>query len=114
MFNLTKLTVAASIALLLVSCAPPPPPGQATGEYGSERISDEDSRRVDSFDDIFFELHREISRELERREEDEEQNIRLIEARSIVRIAEEVYLEGNAFLAIKLLNEAELHLRQAP
>ncbi|MCK4236952.1 MAG: hypothetical protein KAX38_07515 [Candidatus Krumholzibacteria bacterium] len=114
MLDLMKLLAAASLALLVIGCASYPPSERLSEEDRITTAAEEDSLEKASLDELFIELYGDVLRELERMEKNGERNIGLIETRSIVRIAEEVYLEGNTFLAIKLLNEAELHLRQAP
>ena len=107
-------------ATILVACSvksPPPPSG--SGESAVDSISSgpvaeyPDSAAAD-YDRMFFEIHSELTAELRKLEKAGKGGTRLAEIQSIVKSAEEFYLEGNPLVAIKLLTEAELLLRQAP
>ncbi len=108
-----KLVTAAGIAVVLVlaGCSIAPPSGSAVrGELDAAA----DSLHGASNDEMFLDLYGEITRKLDVYTERERENIVLIEVQSVVTIAEEMYLEGNVELAIKLLREAALLLRQTP
>ncbi len=120
MYKLTGLCVAVLSLILLARCAPAPPgagpaveEGSPANEYGQEAVADS-TLYAPLYEDLFIEMHAEIIGELRDRKSKGSTNIRLIEIESIVTIAEEIYLEGNPVLAIKLLSEAELLLRQTP
>jgi hypothetical protein len=63
---------------------------------------------------MFLENHARLVSELLEIEKTDRNGTRLAEIRSIVQTAEEFYLEGNPLIAVRLLIEAELLLRQAP
>lgn len=52
--------------------------------------------------------------EIERMEEQGQSGARLIEVRTILRAAEQIYLEGGYVIAIELLAEADEILRNTP
>jgi hypothetical protein len=66
------------------------------------------------FDRMFLEIHAGMTEELLKIEKSGKGGTRLAEIQSIVITAEEFYLEGNPLVAIRLLTEAELLLRQLP
>ncbi len=115
-------------ATILVACtvnSPPPPSGG--GESAIDTLSaatrspdssyyaaDYPDSSVTDYDRIFLEIHSELTAELRKLEKGGRGGTRLAEILSIVKAAEEFYLEGNPLVAIKLLTEAELLLRQAP
>jgi hypothetical protein len=72
-----------------------------------------DSSAAD-YDRLFLVIHSELSAELRELEKSGRGGTRLAEIQSIVKTAEEFYLEGKPLVAIRLLTEAELLLRQAP
>ncbi|MBN1164987.1 MAG: hypothetical protein JXB45_10450 [Candidatus Krumholzibacteriota bacterium] len=103
-----------SIILVLVSCAPPPPALPIDIQTEADRETGIDSLESAQYDEMFVEIHTVVLKALEEAEKNDlEENI-ILETRAIVQIAEECYLEGNPLLAIKLLTEAELLLRQTP
>jgi hypothetical protein len=95
--------------MLLASCAATPPPA-TTAE--ADAVADADSLKDSAYDAYFIEIYGEVLDELGRRERDGPADVHVIEARSIVDIAEGVYLEGNTVLAIKLVEEAQQLLRR--
>jgi len=99
---------------LVAGCASSPPAVPRPGEAARAGAAPEDSAAAEAYEEIFLELHSELLGELGRKETGGAPDAHVIEARAIVQIAEEIYLEGNVLLAIQLLNEAEHHLRQAP
>ncbi len=113
MFDVIKSLAIASLTAFLLSCAStnssPPPAAKTQDPSGSA-----DSLAMSVYDEYFLDIYGELLEMLEQKQKEDDQNARLIEARSIVNIAEAVYLEGNAILAIKLLNDARLLLRQIP
>lgn len=113
MLYVIKHLAVASLTALLISCASTQSSLQ-TVEQPTDPSREADSLEVTAYDDYFLELYGEILEKLDLMEKEEKENARLIEARSIVKIAEAVYLEGNTILAIKLLNEAGLLLRLTP
>jgi len=114
MFNNIKLCTAICFSIFMTCCASSPPPTPVLTEHGVAIGSGADSLETATYEDLFVEIHADIVRELARREKNGRPSMAVVEARSIVKIAEEIYLEGNHLLAIKLLHEAELLLRQAP
>jgi hypothetical protein len=113
-------------ATTLVACAvgshPPETEGGEpyTGRNGADRFNmsgsagDGDSLAIPDYDRIFFEIHSEVTAMLQELEKSGGEEARSAEARSIVETAEEFYLEGKPLIAIRLLTEAELLLRQVP
>jgi hypothetical protein len=73
-----------------------------------------DSAGGADYDEMFLEIHMNIMGELAELEKTEGKNPELIEIQSMVKTAEEFYLEGRPLIAIKLLTEAELLLKQVP
>ena len=135
MLDVRILIAAIPLAILLTCCSSAPPPpvkspqakppveGIGTADTIPEDAADPDSILLEAlrdsldnepYDYMFLEIHSEIMRRIDELEATGEKNSRIIEAKAIISIAEEVYLEGNPVLAIKLLSEAELILRQAP
>ncbi len=70
-----------------------------------------DSSAAD-YDRMFLEIHTDLAGKLMEIEKTGKGGTRLAEIQSIVKTAEEFYLEGKPLIAIKLLTEAELLLRQ--
>lgn len=107
-----KPVTAACIAacMLAAGCASSPPSGFAPAAPPGETDSVHDA----TYEELFLDLHAEILRKLGRQERGRYEKIVLIEAESMVSIAEEMYLEGNVPLAIHLLREAAVLLRQTP
>ena len=64
------------------------------------------------YDRMFIEIHSYLTAELAELEKSGKGGTRIAEVQSIVKAAEEFYLEGKPLVAIKLLTEAELLLRQ--
>jgi hypothetical protein len=139
MLDVRILIVATPLVIILACCssAPPSPEKALEGAAESQPLSEgitatdsvpdgiaemdsgllealRDSLDSEPYDYLFLEIYSEITSRLAELEEKGEKNSRLIEARAIITVAEEVYLEGDPVLAIKLLSEAELILRQAP
>lgn len=107
----TTVTIACILACALTAgCASSPPPGSPapSATHGT------DSLEAVSYEELFLDLHNEILRKLKRFEIGGGERIVRIEAESMVSIAEEMYLEGNVSLAVHLLREAEILLRQTP
>jgi len=124
----TARTAVMLAATIMVACAvnsPPPPSG--SGESGIGTLSaatkspdsnyfatDYPDSSAADYDRMFLEIHSELTAELRELEKGGRGGMRLAEIQSIVKAAEEFYLESNPLVAIKLLTEAELLLRQAP
>jgi len=139
-----RSTARAAISLaatILVACAvnsPPPPSGggessiytnEKTGTAGTGSESPDSAYSIpDSmyfmadypdtsaadYDRMFLEIHTDLTWKLMAIEKTGKGGTRLAEIQSIVKTAEEFYLEGKPLVAIKLLTEAELLLRQSP
>ncbi len=77
-------------------------------------MSGTDSLEAAQYERIFVETHARLIREINTEAKSELDGATLLEIRSIVEIAEEFYLQGNPLLAVKLLTEAEMLLRQTP
>jgi hypothetical protein len=115
-------------ATIMVACAansPSPPSGD--GEFAIDTtaiyiqspdsvyftVDSSDSSAAD-YDRMFLEIHADLTEKLRKLEKSDNDRTRLAEIQSIVKTAEEFYLEGKPLFAVKLLTEAELLLRQAP
>jgi len=105
-----KPVAIACIALcaFAAGCASSPP------TMSTARADEPDSLHTASYEELFLDLHAEILRKLGAGAGGGYEKIVLIEAESMVSIAEEIYLEGNVPLAVHLLREAALLLRQTP
>jgi hypothetical protein len=102
-------------ATILVACAADSPPHPSGGgESASDAISAAPDSSIADYDRLFIEIHSELSARLGELEKSGRSGTRLAEIQSIVKTAEEFYLEGKPLVAIRLLTEAELLLRQAP
>ncbi len=99
-----------AVCMLAAGCASSPPPGSVPAAAAGEV----DSVHNTTYEELFLDLHTEILRKLVARERGRYENIVLIEAESMISIAEEMYLEGNVPLAVHLLREAAILLRQTP
>ena len=101
-------------ATILAACAvnsPPPPSGGGESSIDTVLTDHPDSTTAD-YDRMFLEIHVDLSKELMKLEKTGKGGTSLIEIQSIVKAAEEFYLEGKPLMAIKLLTDAELLLRQ--
>ena len=111
----------------MAACAinsPPPPSGGGESVIDTIAVSVQspdsvyftadhpDSLAAADFDRMFLEIHLDLTVELRELENSGKGGTRLAEIQSIVKTAEEFYLEGKPLVAIKLLTEAELLLRQ--
>ena len=114
MRNILILSTAVILSHFLVCCATTPPSVQEETRPGEVLLSKSDSLQVSSYDLLFIQLHTDIIRELKRLEERDQSSARLIEARSVVRAAEQIYLEGDFIVAVELLTEVEEILRTVP
>ena len=114
MFALARPAIAIALSLLTFCCASPKQTIPTPADTDTTGTIDIDSLTLQPHDELFAQMHTDILRAIDQRAEKGGENIRLIEAQSIVIIAEELYLEGNTYLAIKLLCEAELLLRLTP
>ncbi len=113
----------------LVACAvhsPPPPSGGGDSILDTIAVNAQppdslyfttdhpDSSAAADYDLMFLEIHSDLTVELRELEKSGKGGTSLAEIQSIVKTAEEFYLEGKPLVAIKLLAEAKLLLRQAP
>ena len=113
MFKPVTTCIGIIMLALAAGCASSPPSEKRGG--GAEAITaDTDSLREVSYEELFLDLHTELLRKIESSTPRRYENMALIEARSILMVAEEMYLEGNVPLAVQLLREADLLLRQTP
>jgi hypothetical protein len=112
------IPVIMALLIILAGCAEAPPAFNNMSSTSSatfeSSISETDSTDILVLEKIFIDSHSWILGEIARLEASKPQDTSLIEIKSIVVIAEEVYLQGNIVLAVKLLTEAELLLRQTP
>lgn len=115
-------------ATILVACAvnsPPPPSGGGESAIDtiltdiesfdrSLAVADSPDSSAADYDRMFLEIHSDLTARLRELEKTGKDGTRLAEIQSIVKTAEEFYLEGKPVFAIKLLTEAELLMRLAP
>jgi hypothetical protein len=108
---LKSVGATAGLVLLLLAggCATSPPAGGAGAAGAGETALTDEAR-----EELFLDLHSEVLRALDAAADDPDTKILLIEAESMVTIAEEMYLEGHVELAVQLLRESALLLRQTP
>ncbi len=111
MLDIVRSCLAVSLAALLASCAPSQSALPETSVEDASAASQADSLETAEYTSIFIEIHAAVIAELEEARKTGD-NAKLEEIRSIVKIAEEMFLEGNPLLGVKLLTEAELLLRQ--
>ena len=121
----TAVLLAATILAACATNSPPSPSGGGESVIDTTTVSYQspdsvypavefpDSSAAD-YDRMFLEIHTELTGELRKLEKTDKNGTRLAEIESIVKTAEEFYLEGKPLFAIKLLTEAGLLLRQAP
>ena len=126
--RLSALVAVMLAVTIMVACAansPSPPSGG--GEFAIDTtaayirspdsvyftVDSPDSSAAD-YDRMFLEIHADLTDKLRKLEKSDKGRTRLAEIQSIVKTAEEFYLEGKPLFAVKLLTEAELLLRQAP
>lgn len=114
MRNIISLSTAVILGHFLVCCATAPPPVREDTSPGEVVLSIPDSLDASSYDFLFIQLHTDIILELQRLEAKHQSSARLIEARSVVQTAEQIYLEGDYIVAIELLTEVEEILRTIP
>ena len=101
-------------ATILAACAvnsPPPPSGGGESSVDTISVDHPDSAAAD-YDRMFLEIHADLTKELVKLEGSGKGGTGLAEIQSIVKAAEEFYLEGKPLFAIRLLTEAELLLRE--
>lgn len=72
-----------------------------------------DSTSASAHEELFFELHAELIEKLDSMESAQELSPDAVEADSIVKAAEDLYLRGNLTEALKLLEEAKRILEQS-
>ena len=123
----TARVAAMLAATILAACAvnsPPPPSGDGESVIDTIAVNVQspdsvffaadhaDSSIVADYDRIFLEIHADLSKELVKLEGSGKGGTGLAEIQSIVKAAEEFYLEGKSLVAVKLLTEAELLLKQ--
>jgi hypothetical protein len=99
-----------AVCVLAAGCASSPPSEFAPAAPAGEINAASDT----SYEELFLDLHAEILRKLGDSERGRYERVVLIEAESMVSIAEEMYLEGNVQIAVHLLREAAILLRQTP
>ena len=113
MLDLKMRRIVVTLILVLSGCASIPSPQALHGEWNQSGTADADSTENAEYDIMFVDIHYRLVDEIGLRHDDG-RDPTLIEIRAIVKIAEDLYLQGNILLAIKLLTEAELLLRQIP
>ncbi len=108
------LTLAAACFALAASGCAASAPAERTAAPGAFAPAGADSLETAQYERIFMEAHGRLMREIDPDAPTKLDRTTLLEIESIVEIAEEIYLQGNILLAIKLLTEAEMLLRQTP
>jgi hypothetical protein len=106
---LKLVTGSTAAALLLIVCCAPAPPASGPAAHGPEAA---DTTAVSSYEDAFLDLYGRIVSRLEEAEPEGEAAV--AEARAVLAVAEEMYLEGKIDLALKLLREADEMVRRTP
>ena len=101
------------LILVLSACTSSSSYSPSSGEPGQTVPADADSLVQAGYEDLFVKIHSRLLDEIGN-EDDSDTSPVLIEVWTIVKIAEDAYLRGTPLLAIKLLTEAELLLRQNP
>ena len=114
MRNIIRLSTAVILGHFLVCCATTPPPADENARPGEVFASGLDSISASSYEFLFIQLHTDIIGELQRQEVEHQSSARLIEARSILRTAEQFYLEGDFLVAIERLTDVQEILRTIP
>ena len=98
------------LSLVITGClSSSPPPHPLAAEDGMATASD--SLTASAYEKRFIEMHGRLLAKIGGSKGNDPD---IIEAGTIVEIAEEFYLQGDTLLAIRLLTEAETLLRQIP
>jgi hypothetical protein len=101
------------LILALSACASSPSYSPSSEDPDLTIPAGTDSSVQADYEDLFVEIHSRLLDELGK-EDKNDSSPAMIEIWTIVKIAEDAYLRGTPLLAIKLLTEAELLLRQNP
>ena len=101
------------LILAFSACASSSSYSPSSEDPGQIIPADADSSVQAGYEDLFVEIHSRLLDEIGKEDKTDNSPV-LIEIWSIVKIAEDAYLRGTPLLAIKLLTEAELLLRQNP
>lgn len=122
-----RVAVMLAITIMVACAANSPSPPSGDGEFAIDTTAlyiqssdslyftvDSPDSSVADYDRMFLEIHMDLTDKLRKLEKSNNDRTRLAEIQSIVKTAEEFYLEGKPLFAVKLLTEAELLLRQAP
>ena len=112
MLGTLKILGAVLLLFIHVGCASPPP-ARTSGGTREIQAASADSLSESHLDELFADIHEEAISTLRRKSAAGDDNLTLIEAESIIKLAEEEYLRGNMLLAIELLYEAKQLLRHA-
>lgn len=112
MRQVARSCAAGLVALLAVSCGASRP-AVVPGNGGADTLSAfADSIEIAALDEIFIEKHASLIAEFARREKESALEAGVVEARSFVDAAEELYLRGRIVAATRLLDEADRLLKQ--
>lgn len=106
-----NMPIALSLAVLSILACANGKSAHPVLDPESRDVAFEDSLGKELLDEIFVERYGSISAELSRRETSERPDPAVIEARAFVDAAEEMYLFGRTYIALRLLEKAAALLR---
>jgi len=109
----TLLTILFVAATLLPAGCAPTSGDRIRGVEQAGPGTQADSTAVSAYEELFFELHAELIEKIDSLEGEDGIKPNAVEADSIVRAAEDLYLRGDLTGALKLLKEAKRILEQA-
>ena len=107
----TAYCVAGTFALALAACASGKPASAPVtlSEKGVSALSD--SLETAALEDLFVEEHALLLREIQTLKETGTPDARILETLALVSAGEEMYLQGQLDIAVKLLDEAARNLK---
>ena len=111
MREVTAHCAAGLAVLLFLSCASSRP-AESPGAGGADSLAAIVDSAGTAIDDLFIENHAALLMELAPKEREPRVDPRVIEARSLVTAAEELYLRGRTLPALRLLDDAVAILRR--
>jgi hypothetical protein len=105
---------AAGLAMLVILSCAAPRSASVPGTTEADSLAAVEDSLASTTDELFIEKHVAVLELLAPREREGQIDPRVIEARSLVTAAEEMYLRGRAMLALRLLDDADIILRREP